>query len=239
MAGLEGEAQSAILHEYARALGEDAAAESLVDRIDKTAGAAVAVDDRKGDRIAARRERDFAWSGQGAQRALVVDVSRQGGEIIAREQPVERRLASARIGEECATVAIGHARCLDVPMETHRACWSVRSLAQRFELAQNHQRDEAWPVWRTLPDVEPAPFDRDWLDVLGALKSVREVPFRLHAARGLERRRHVGCDRAAVERLGAALGDRVQRIGQRRLNEPIALARRAAVGQKERVPGAA
>ena len=35
------------------------------------------------------------------------------------------------------------------------------------------------------------------------------------------------------------LGDGVQRVGERRLNEPIALARRAAVGQKERVPGAA
>ena len=88
MAGLESEAQSAILHKHARAFGEDAAAESLVDRVDEAAGAAVAVDHRKGDGVAVRRERDFAWRGQRGKGALVVDMSRQSGEVIGGEQAV-------------------------------------------------------------------------------------------------------------------------------------------------------
>ena len=68
-------------------------------------------------------------------------MSRQSGEIIAGEQAGERRLASARVGEEGAPVAVGHARSLDVPMEARHAAGSVRSVAERFQLAENHQRD--------------------------------------------------------------------------------------------------
>ena len=124
-------------------------------------------------------------------------------------------------------------------MEARHASRSVRSVAERFELAQNHERDEAWPVGRTLPDVEAAPFDRDRLDELGAFQSVGEILLRLHAAARTKRRRHVGCDRPAVESVSAALGDRAQRAGERRLDEPVAFAGRAAAGQEERVPGAA
>ena len=116
---------------------------------------------------------------------------------------------------------------------------SVRSVAERFELAQNHERDEARPVGRTLPDVEAAPFDRDRLDKLGAFQSVGEILFRLRAAARTKRRRHVGCDRPAVESVRAVLGDCAQRAGERRLYETVALAGRAAAGQEERVPGAA
>ena len=184
-------------------------------------------------------KRDFARGRQSGKGALVVDVPRQRGEVVGSEQAGERRLSLARVGEESAPVAVGHARGLDVPVEAHRACRSVRSVAERFELAQNHQRDQTRPVRRALPDVEPAPSKRDRLDELGAFKSVGEILFRLHPAGGLERRRHVGCDRPGVEGVGAALGDGAQRVGERRLDEPIALARRAAAGQKERVPGAA
>ena len=81
--------------------------------------------------------------------------------------------------------------------------------------------------------------DRDRLDELGAFQSVGEILLRLRAATCTKRRRHVGCDRPCVESLRAALCDRAQCAGKRRLYEAVALARRAAAGQEERVPGAA
>ena len=60
-------------------------------------------------------------------------MSRQGGEVVTREQAVEGRLSLARIGEEGAPVAVGHARSFDVPMETRDALRSVRSVAECFE----------------------------------------------------------------------------------------------------------
>ncbi len=68
--------------------GENAAAEGLVDRVDEAAGAAVPVDDRERDGIAARRERDLTRRGQSGKRAPVVDVPRKPGEIIGGEQAV-------------------------------------------------------------------------------------------------------------------------------------------------------
>ena len=110
--------------------------------------------------------------------------------------------------------------------------------AERFELAQNHQCNQARPIGRALPDVEAAPFERNRLDELRGMASVGEILFRLHAAGGLQRRRHVGRDRPAVESVGAVLGDGAQCAGERRLHEAIAFPRRAAAGEKERVAGA-
>ena len=70
------------------------------------------------------------------------------------------------------------------------------------------------------------------------MASVGEILVRLHAAGGLQCRRHVGRDRPAVESVGAALGDGAQCAGERRLHEPIAFPRRVTAGEKERVPGA-
>src|SRR5580692_8847814 len=71
------------------------------------------------------------------------------------------------------------------------------------------------------------------------MASVGEILLRLYAAARTKRRRHVGCDRSAVEGVRAMLGDRAQRAGERRLYEAIALVGRAAAGHEKRVSGAA
>src|SRR6202042_1572313 len=94
-------------------------------------------------------------------------------------------------------------------------------------------------VGRALPDVEPAPSERDRLDELAHIAPVGEVLFRLHSAARAKRRRQVGCDRPVVEGVRAALGDGAQRAGERRLDEPVAFPRRLAARHEEPVAGAA
>src|SRR5271155_5346295 len=109
-----------------------------------------------------------------------------------------------------------------MPVVPRRAVRSVGRGTERFELAQNHQGDNARAVRWALPDVEAPPAEMDGLDELGAKAAVGETLFRLHAARALQRLGHVGRDRPGIEGVRAARGDRAQRAGERRLDEKLA-----------------
>ena len=110
MAALEGEAQAAVLHQHPATFRDNAAAHGLIDRVDEAASIAVAVDDRERDRVPVGREAALPRRRQDRKGAVIVDEPGKGGEVIGRDEPADRRLAEAWVGDIQADGTVAKAR---------------------------------------------------------------------------------------------------------------------------------
>ena len=139
-------------------------------------------------------------------------------------------LGESGIADALLAHHVGDARGFGFEMETLDAQRrELRQIEMRQDV-EHHQHGDAGSVRRALPDVETFIHGADRHRRLGGVAG--EVFQRVQAAGGPQGLDHVLGDRALVEGIGAALGDRPQRLAKLRLLDHVAGDGRLAVRQQ-------
>ena len=232
--GVEREQRAAVLKHEAAFPGTDAAAESVVRALDERDDVAVPVDGGKIDRIAAVRGRDAferrRLDGGGGVRRI--DHRRPRSRVLLVDQRRERCRREARIGRVAEHIGIGELLRFDHHVQRSRAVEPIFTQRKLLHDVEHQQRGKALRVRRQLEYLPAVVRRRDRGDPLGS--ELGEIRGGHRAAVRAQRVDDRAGNRSCVECRSAVGCDRAQRLRERRIREPLARARRAAVDEERR-----
>ena len=170
------------------------------------------------------------------RRAFGIDAGALPGGVILGEQDLHRRVDEIGVAEIAGAVGIGALHRLDHDMQRGRRALLHVGHRKAFEDVQRFQQHRA---------ARRRQRHRD--DVVAAIiaahrraeqRLIRFQIVRRHDAAGIaDRLRQFFGDRSFIEAARALFGDRGQRGGQIRLDQPVAVTQRRAIGTGERFCG--
>ena len=196
---IERKADAPVVEDHARALGDDARAETEIGRVDETDGVAVLVDDGDVDRVAVHRHVDGRKI---RARVREIDHPCQTVRSRAGQHMLDRHRHFRRVGEQGIARRVGKSRRLDLDVQPVGGERIALGLEARQDV-EDHERYDALAVRRAFVDVVAAETRLDRRHILAPGDC--EILQRVQTAAALQQRDHLLRDLSRVEGV-ASLG---------------------------------